>query len=192
MLYKVTFASIQTHIQHHLCLPWHVQANCRNVAAARLMSKQSTPNSGYKDWFRAYFIAVWYARQAIPKQKKPYVLNNTSKCNLGMIPPNRTKYDQNIRIQANQVHMVVESNKLNKQRWRTKEMTKALALESSDVKLRRVDVIYCITLYFRGRKISRKVNLKYFREKIFSRIFCSPENIFPRKYPLVKISAIII
>ena len=42
--------------------------------------------------------------------------------------------------------------------------------------------VYCITLYFRGRKISRKVNLKYFREKIFSRIYCSRENIFPRKY----------
>ena len=46
---------------------------------------------------------------------------------------------------------------------------------------------YCITLYFRGKKISRKVNLKYFREKIFSRIYCSRENIFPRKYPPVKI-----
>ena len=48
---------------------------------------------------------------------------------------------------------------------------------------------YCITLYFRGRKISRKVNLKYFREKIFSRIYCSRENIFPRKYLLAKISS---
>ena len=46
---------------------------------------------------------------------------------------------------------------------------------------------YCITLYFRGRKISRKVNLKYFREKIFSRIYCSRENIFPRKYLPAKI-----
>ena len=54
---------------------------------------------------------------------------------------------------------------------------------------------YCITLYFRGRKISRKVNLKYFREKIFSRIYCSREkissreNIFSRKYPPAKISS---
>ena len=48
---------------------------------------------------------------------------------------------------------------------------------------------YCITLYFRGRKISRKVNFKYFREKIFSRIYCSRENIFPRKYLLAKISS---
>ena len=47
---------------------------------------------------------------------------------------------------------------------------------------------YCITLYFHGRKISRKVNLKYFREKIFSRIYCSRENIFPRKYLPAKIS----
>ena len=49
--------------------------------------------------------------------------------------------------------------------------------------------MYCITLYFRGRKISRKVNLKYFREKIFSRIYCSRENFFPRKYLLAKISS---
>ena len=52
--------------------------------------------------------------------------------------------------------------------------------------------MYCrpITLYFRGRKISRKVNLKYFREKIFSRItYCSRENIFPRKYLPAKISS---
>ena len=48
---------------------------------------------------------------------------------------------------------------------------------------------YCITLYFRGRKISRKVNLKYFREKIFSRIYSSRENIFPRKYLPAKISS---
>ena len=47
----------------------------------------------------------------------------------------------------------------------------------------------CITLYFCGRKISRKVNLKYFREKIFSRIYCSRENIFPRKYLPAKISS---
>ena len=46
-----------------------------------------------------------------------------------------------------------------------------------------------ITLYFRGRKISRKMNLKYFREKIFSRIYCSRENIFPRKYLPAKISS---
>ena len=48
---------------------------------------------------------------------------------------------------------------------------------------------YCITLYFRGRKFSRKVNLKYFREKIFSRVYCSRENIFPRKYLPAKISS---
>ena len=33
------------------------------------------------------------------------------------------------------------------------------------------------------------MNLKYFREKIFSRIYCSRENIFPRKYLLAKISS---
>ena len=49
-------------------------------------------------------------------------------------------------------------------------------------------MIYCITLYFRGKKISRKVNLKYFREKIFSRIYCSRENFFQRKYLPAKIS----
>ena len=54
---------------------------------------------------------------------------------------------------------------------------------------------YCITLYFRGRKISRKVNFKYFRENIlFTRKFLpakisSRENIFSRKYPLAKISS---
>ena len=46
---------------------------------------------------------------------------------------------------------------------------------------------YCITRYFRGRKISRKVNLRYIRGKIFSRICWSRENIFPRKYLLAKI-----
>ena len=51
-----------------------------------------------------------------------------------------------------------------------------------------IKLYYCITLYFRGRKISRKVNLKYFREKIFSRIYCSRENIFPRKYLPAKIT----
>ena len=56
-------------------------------------------------------------------------------------------------------------------------------------RLRRVCVDYCITLYFRGKKISRKVNLKYFREKIFSRMYCSRENIFPRKYLPAKISS---
>ena len=52
-----------------------------------------------------------------------------------------------------------------------------------------LNTIYCITLNFRGRKISRKVNFKYFREKIFSRIYCSRENIFPRKYLPAKISS---
>ena len=54
---------------------------------------------------------------------------------------------------------------------------------------------YCITPYFRGRTISRKVNLRYFREKIFSLLFTrkflpakisSRENIFPRKYLFVR------
>ena len=52
-----------------------------------------------------------------------------------------------------------------------------------------ININSLITLYFRGKKISRKVNLKYFREKIFSRIYCSRENIFSRKYPLAKISS---
>ena len=51
------------------------------------------------------------------------------------------------------------------------------------------NLIYCITHYFRGRKFSRKLNLRYFREKIFSRIYCSRENIFPRKYLPAKISS---
>ena len=48
---------------------------------------------------------------------------------------------------------------------------------------------YCITRYFRGRKFSRKMNLRYFHGKIFSRIYCSRENIFPRKCLLAKISS---
>ena len=48
---------------------------------------------------------------------------------------------------------------------------------------------YCITRYFRGRKFSRKMDLRYFREKIFSRIYCSRENIFPRKFLPAKISS---
>ena len=40
---------------------------------------------------------------------------------------------------------------------------------------------YNITLYFRGRKFSRKVNFKYFREKIFSRIHCSREILSSRE-----------
>ena len=47
--------------------------------------------------------------------------------------------------------------------------------------------IYCITCYFRGRKIARKVNLIYFRGKIFSQIYCSGENYFPPKYLVAKI-----
>ena len=56
-----------------LCLPWSVQANCTNVAAARLMSKLLTMNSGYRSWYRANFIAVWYARQAIPRRSLRYI-----------------------------------------------------------------------------------------------------------------------
>ena len=58
--------------------------------------------------------------------------------------------------------------------------------------------LYCITRYFRGRTFSRKVNLRYFREKIFSRIILftrtfltakisSCENYFSRKYLPAKI-----
>ena len=51
-------------------------------------------------------------------------------------------------------------------------------------------IIICAqTEFFRGRKCSRKVNLKYFREKIFSRIYCSRKNIFPRKYLPAKITS---
>ena len=59
--------------QFALCLPWSVQANCTNVAAARLMSKLLTMNSGYRGWYRANCIAVWYARQAIPKRSLRYI-----------------------------------------------------------------------------------------------------------------------
>ena len=50
-----------------------------------------------------------------------------------------------------------------------------------NIKNRKIKRVYCITRSFRGRKFSRKMNLRYFREKIFSRIYCSRENIFPRK-----------
>ena len=65
----------------------------------------------------------------------------------------------------------------------------SLAIRPHDEQLPSCPFDYCITLYFRGRKISRKVHLKYFREKIFSRIYCSRENIFPRKYLPAKISS---
>ena len=32
-----------------------------------------TMNSGYRGWYRANFIAVWYARQAIPKRSRIYI-----------------------------------------------------------------------------------------------------------------------
>ena len=54
-----------------------------------------------------------------------------------------------------------------------------------------------LTLYFRGKKISRKANLKYgcifarryFREYTVHAKISSRENIFPRKYLLAKISS---
>ena len=58
-----------------------------------------------------------------------------------------------------------------------------------------INLLYVnITLYFRGRKISRKVNLKYFLEKIFSRKYLpakisSRENILSRKNLPAKISS---
>ena len=60
----------------YVCLPRSVQANCANVAAARLMSKLLTMNAIYNGWYRAKLFAVYYARQAIPKRSHIY---NTSK-----------------------------------------------------------------------------------------------------------------
>ena len=71
----------------------------------------------------------------------------------------------------------------------TRFYAKLLTDESTEIAANMAEYTYCITLYFRGRKISRKVNLKYFREKIFSRIYGSRENIFPRKYLPAKISS---
>ena len=67
------------------------------LAAARLMSKLLTMNSGYRGWYRANFIAVWYARQY---QREALDIYNTSKVQYihdingeGHIPPNTTTYD---------------------------------------------------------------------------------------------------
>ena len=69
---------------YYLCLPLSVQANSANVAAARLMSKQLTMNSGYRGWYKANVIAVWYARQAIPKRSRIYIYITYQKCNTCM------------------------------------------------------------------------------------------------------------
>ena len=69
------------------------------------------------------------------------------------------------------------------------EMQSSSNLEQAFTKTQLPRDKYCITRYFRGRKFSRKVNLRYFREKIFSRIYCSRENIFPRKFLLARISS---
>ena len=85
----------------------------QNVAAVRLMSKLLTMNSGYRSWYRANFIAVWYARQAIPKRSLRYIYN-TSKVQYihdikgeGHIPPNTTTYD----------HIRTFTSKQNKFTW---------------------------------------------------------------------------
>ena len=88
-------------------------ANCANVAAARLMSKLFTMNSGYRGWYRANFIAVWYARQSIPKRSRIYIYN-TSKVQYmhdvkgeGHIPPNITKYDHIRIFTSKQIKLVI-------------------------------------------------------------------------------------
>ena len=112
-----------------------MQANCANVAAARLMLKQLTMNSEFKGWYRAYFIAVSHSRQAITKRN-----HNTSKCVICLtskvrgIPPKTTKYDHIGTFTSNQIKLTWYSNqiKLNKQRWRRgwwredKKITKTL------------------------------------------------------------------
>ena len=52
-----------------------------------------------------------------------------------------------------------------------------------------MDFMTQVTHLLYNTLFSRRVNLKYFREKRFSRIYCSHENIFPRKYHLAKISS---
>ena len=62
-----------SHSCSSVCLPWSLQANCSDVDAARLMSKLLTMNSRYNGWYRATFIAIWHARQAIPKRSHRYI-----------------------------------------------------------------------------------------------------------------------
>ena len=66
-------------------------------------------------------------------------------------------------------------------------------LRKGDFRVRNVSLhsILYNTFYFRGRKISRKVKLKYFRESEYTvhAKISSRENIFPRKYLLAKISS---
>ena len=68
-----------------------------------------TMNSLYRVWYRANCIAVWYARQAIPKRSRIYI-DNTSKVQYmhdikgeGHIPPNTTQYDHKRTFTSKQI-----------------------------------------------------------------------------------------
>ncbi len=66
-----------------LFLPWSVQANCTSVAAARLMSKLLTMNSGCRSWYREILLPYGmpdkqYQREAL------YIYITHQKCNTYM------------------------------------------------------------------------------------------------------------
>ena len=96
-----------------LYLPWSVQANCANVAAARLMSKLLRINSRYNGWYGAKCIAVWpMPDKQHQKEAVDVYRPNTSKVQYihdikaeGHIPPNTTKYAHIRRFTSKQIKL---------------------------------------------------------------------------------------
>ena len=107
----------------------------------------------------------------------------TSEKDLGVYVDTKLTFEKHIETVVNQANIMLG---LIRRSYTYLDSQSLLKLYTSLV---RPTLEYCITLYFRGKKISRKWDLKYFREKIFSRIYCPRENNFPRKYLPAKITS---